>query len=112
MLYCRSIVLTKVDKKTSRMVKVSEWFVTNVHHSLKLVSMPASEKEICHFFIGSCEETCFQTDDHVNDMEHGDEIKDDSKEGRPPRRKKKKREIKIKSLHVKFVKVMLIPHCT
>ena len=79
---------------------MSECFVTNVHHALKLVSMPASEKDICHFLIDNCDETCFQADGDVSDVEHCDEKKDDSKEERPPRRKKKKQEITIKGLHV------------
>ena len=93
-------MLTKVDKKTSKTARVSESFVTNVHHALKLVSMPASEKDICHFLIGDCEDTCFQTDGGLSDDDHGDENEDDSKEERPPRSKKKKKEMKIKSLHV------------
>ena len=90
-------MLVKVDKKTSSSVKVSEIFVTNVYHALKLVSMPTSEKNIGNFLSGNFEQTCFQS---AGGRDHVDEGEDNSGEDKPPKRKKIKCEMKIKSLLV------------
>ena len=87
-------------------MKVSEVFVSNVHHALRAVTMPASERNIGQFLTGvidgpgagGCEGETAQHDDEDEDGEGTDREEDI-----PPRPKKRKRAAKamsITKLHV------------
>ena len=97
--------MVRVDKKV-RAVKVLEVFVANVHCTLKVVSMPTSEKDIGQFLTGPLERICSGGEgdksgesDRERDEDDGESDKEDS----PPKAKKGKRELKamsVRSLHV------------
>jgi hypothetical protein len=87
----RSSVLGKVDSKAMDM-KISEVFVSNVYHALRVVTMPTSERDIGQFLTGAidggpraggCEE---EADEHN---------KDDDGDDTPPRPKRRKRAAKV-----------------
>ena len=99
-------MLGKVDNK-AKDIKVSEVFVSNVHHALRAVTMPTSERDIGQFLTGptdgepasGCEGETDEYDEDHDDEDGGSEREEDE----PPRPKKRKRAAKATSvtkLHV------------
>ena len=96
----RSILNAKIDGKT-RAVKLSDVFVTNVHYALNIVSMPTSEKDIGQYLTGTFDQTCDHDEVNPSDEEQSDKDGDcDEGEDKPPRPKKRRKQLNITSLRV------------
>ena len=86
-------------------MKVSEVFVHNVHHALRAVTMPTSERDIGQFLTGSiggeptaggCEgESDEPNEEHDEDEDGGGT---DREQDTPPKPKKRKRAAKVISI--------------
>ena len=84
-------------------MKVSEIFVSNVYHALRVVTMPTSERDIGQFLMGpiDSEPTAGGCEGEAVNKEHDEDIDGggtDREEDTPPKPKKRKRAAKVVSI--------------